>query len=85
MPITQSAVKRARQNLVRRERLQPYKTSMKSMMRKLADAAKAGKKDEAKAMLTKVYKAIDMAAKKNLIHKKNASHKKSKMARMVAA
>ncbi len=85
MPLTLSAIKRARQNLVRRERLQPYKTQMKTMMRKLIDAAKAGKRDEAKAMLARVYKAIDTAAKKHLIHPKNASHKKSRMARLLAA
>lgn len=85
MPLTQSAIKRMRQSASRHERLQPYKTSMKSLMRKFSDAVKEGKKDDAKAMLPKVYKAIDTAAKKQIIHAKNASHKKSKMARMIAA
>lgn len=85
MPITQSAIKQARQNAVRKARLTPYKTHMKTMMRKLSDAVKDGKKDEATALLPKVYKSIDTAAKKRIIHKNTASRKKSLVARMVAA
>lgn len=84
MPLTESAAKRMRQGRKRHARLLPYKTVMKTMMRTLTDAVKAGKKDEAKALLAKVYKSIDMAAKKNIIHSKNADHKKSRMAKLVA-
>ena len=85
MPIIESAIKRARQNIVRKTRLQPYKTQLKTMMKKLIDAVKEGKKDEAAKLLPAVYKAIDTAAKKHLIHPNNAAHKKSRMARLVAA
>lgn len=84
MPLTPSAIKRARQNSVRRTRLQPFNTHMKTLMRKFTDAVKEGKKDEARALLPTVYKAIDTAAKKQIIHRKNASHKKSRMARLAA-
>ncbi|MBI5155637.1 30S ribosomal protein S20 [Candidatus Peregrinibacteria bacterium] len=85
MPLTQSAIKRMRQNRVRNARLLPFRTHMKTMMRKISDAAKEGKKDEVVKLLPGVYKAIDMAAKKQIIHKKNASHKKAKMAKLAAA
>ena len=85
MPRTQSAIKSSRQANERRARMQPYKTHMKTMMRKLSEAAQAGNKDEAAKMLPMVYKSIDMAAKKNLIHKKTAARKKSVVARMIAA
>lgn len=85
MPITLSAIKRARQNAVRQDRLNPYKTKLKTAMRKAQEAMKAGKKEELVAMLPQAYKAIDTAAKKGLIHKKNASRKKSLLARMAAA
>lgn len=85
MPRTKSAIKTARQSSERQKRLQPYKTHMKTMMRKISDAAKAGKKDEAAKLLPTVYKSIDMAAKKNLIHSKSAARKKSLVARMIAA
>ncbi len=85
MPLTKSAIKRVRQSNVRHKRLLPYKTIMKTMMKKLADALKEGKKDAAVALLPQVYKSIDMAAKKSIIHKNTASRKKSLVARMVAA
>ena len=84
MPITKSAVKAARQSLVRRDRRTSYKTMMKTQMRKLRDAVKAGKKEEAVKLLPGVYKAIDTAAKKNIIHRRNADRKKASMAGLLA-
>lgn len=83
MPIIKSAIKRARQNHVRRARRQPFKTHMKTMMRKMTDLVKEGKKDEAGKLLAVVYKSIDTAAKKNIIHKNNAARKKSQMAKLI--
>jgi small subunit ribosomal protein S20 len=57
---------------------------MKTMMKKMEDAVKAGKKDEALKMLPETYKAIDMAAKINMLHKNTAARKKSRMAKLVA-
>lgn len=85
MPLTLSAIKRARQNVVRHQRLLPYKTNMKTMMRKFGDLVKEGKRNDAEKLLPQVYKAIDTAAKKRLIHTKNAAHKKSLVARSLAA
>ncbi len=85
MPLTKSAIKRAKQSITRHKRLLPHKTFMKTMMKKLADALKEGKKDDAVKLLPQVHKSIDMAAKKNIIHKNTAARKKSLAARMVAA
>lgn len=85
MPIIKSAIKRARQNRVRKARLQPVRTYMKTMVRKVTDLARAGKLDEATKLLPTAYRAVDMAAKKNIIHNKTASRKKSLMARLVAS
>ncbi len=84
MPLTESAIKRSRQNAVRQTRLQPYKTMVKTYLRKFQDAAKAGKKDELAKLLPQAYKAIDMAAKKGVLHRKNADRKKSLLARTLA-
>ena len=84
MPITTSAIKAARQNIKRRERRQPFNTRMKTALRSFSDLVKAGKRAEAIAMLPAVYKTVDTAAKKNLIHRNNAARKKSLVARMVA-
>ena len=85
MPIIKSAIKRARQNQVRRERRQPDKTYMKTMIRKITDLVKEKKLDEAKKELPKVYKAIDMAAKKHILHKKTAARKKSSVSKLIAS
>ena len=84
MPIIQSAIKHARQSLKRRAARQPVKTRMKTLIRKTSDLAKSGKADDAQKSLSSAYKAIDMAAKKNLIHWKNAARKKSNLAKLFA-
>ncbi len=83
MPIIQAAIKHARQSEERRDRRLPYKTRMKTAMRQMREAVKAGKMDEAMKMMPMAHKAIDMAAKKDLIHWKNAARKKALLSRMV--
>jgi len=82
MPILQSSIKSARQSIERRARRLPFKTSMKTEIRRITDLVKAGKRDEAIKALSKAFKAIDTAEKKNIIHWKNAARKKSSLARM---
>lgn len=84
MPITKSAIKASKQSAARRTRLLPYKTHMRTLMRKLRDTMKDGKKEEAQQLLSQVYKSIDMAAKKNIIHRRTADRKKASMARLLA-
>ena len=84
MPLIKSAIKRAKQQKVRTARLRPVRTYMKTMIRKLNDALKAGKKDEAQKMMPEVFSAIDIAVKKRLLHKNNAARKKSKLSKAVA-
>ena len=85
MPIIKSAIKAARQAEVRRTRRLPYKTTMKTLIRKVGDAVKAGKHDDAVKLLPQAFKAIDMAAKRNIIHWKNAARKKSLVSRLAGA
>ncbi|MDA0376245.1 MAG: 30S ribosomal protein S20 [bacterium] len=84
MPLIKSAIKRARQNTVRQDRRKPVKTYMKTMIKKMYDAIKEGKKDDAVKMLSETYRAIDMAAKINILHKNTAARRKSSMAKLVA-
>ncbi|MSR67410.1 30S ribosomal protein S20 [Candidatus Peribacteria bacterium] len=82
MPILDSSIKAARQNTVRAARRLPFKTSMKTQMRKVRDLAREGKIEEALKVLPIAFKAIDMAAKKKIIHPKNAANKKSLLSRL---
>lgn len=84
MPILQASIKHARQSVERRERRQPYKTRMKSSIRKVQDLVKAGKTVEAIKELSSASKAIDTAAKKKIIHWKNAAKKKSSLQKLVS-
>ena len=84
MPIIKSAKKRMRQTKRRTERLLPVRSHMKTMMKKVLDLAQAGKKEEAAKVLHEAYKAVDLAAKKHIIHWKNAARKKSRMSKAVA-
>ncbi|MDO8468613.1 MAG: 30S ribosomal protein S20 [Candidatus Peribacter sp.] len=85
MPLTSAAIKAMRQSATKRDARRPFKTRMKSVLRDLTDLAKAGKKDEAEKLLPTVYKVVDTAAKKNIVHWKNAAHKKSHAAALVAS
>lgn len=84
MPLTKSAIKQARRSEVRRAMLRPVKTRMKTVLRELHDLSKEGKKAEAEKLLPLVYKVVDTAAKKHIIHWKNAARKKSKAMSLVA-
>ncbi|MBM3227690.1 30S ribosomal protein S20 [Candidatus Peribacteria bacterium] len=85
MPITSSAMKAARQAARRKQRRLPVKTTMKTLMRKVALASKAGSnREEMVKLVAQTYKAIDMAAKRNLIHWKNAARKKSIVAKLAS-
>jgi len=83
MPILSASIKDARQAKVRTARRQPFKTSMKTQVRKVNDLVKAGNTAEAVKSLSHAYKAIDMATKRKIIHWKTAAKKKSALARLV--
>lgn len=85
MPILQSSIKAARQNRMRHARRLPFKTGMKTQIRKVQDLVKEGKVADAIKILPVAFKAIDTAAKKNLMHWKNAARKKSSLSRLVSA
>ena len=84
MPLLQSAIKAMRQSRKRQARLLPVKSHMKTMVKNLLALAKQGKKAEAEKLLPAVFKAVDMAAKKHVIHWKNAARKKSLVSRVLA-
>lgn len=83
MPITKSAKKALRQNKTRRVRnirkINSYKSAVKDFRKLIA----AGKKDEAKKLLPKVYQALDKAAKSGVIKKNKASRLKSNTTRLL--
>lgn len=73
-----------RQAATRTERNKGTKTKLKTYMKKVMVLSKTDI-EGAKKMLPEAYSVIDTACKKNLLHKNNASRKKSKLARTIKA
>ncbi len=84
MPITQSAKKALRQNVRRRRENLKRKEAYKKVVKDYRKLVAAKKNDEAKNYLTKVYQALDKAAKTNVIKKNKASRLKSRLSHLIA-
>ncbi|MDO8558491.1 MAG: 30S ribosomal protein S20 [bacterium] len=85
MPITSSAKKALRQSGKRHIRNVKQKNALKALVKAYRKAVVAGKKDEAAKLLPGVYRALDKAAKRRKILKKNtASRLKSRLAKTLA-
>lgn len=78
-----SALKRARQNEVRRLRNKGYKTKVKNAVKEVRNAAASSSADLAKENFVKAVSIIQKTASKGIIHKKNASRKISRLARRI--
>lgn len=79
MPIKQAGVKALRQSKKRHALNLAAKNNLKNLTKKSDRALEAGKKDEAKELVQKTVKALDKAAKTNLIKKNTASRRKSRL------
>jgi small subunit ribosomal protein S20 len=75
-----SQIKRIRTNEEARVRNKSVKSSVKTAIRKFREAADAGDKDKATALLRDASRALDKAASKGVIHANQAANKKSAMA-----
>jgi small subunit ribosomal protein S20 len=84
MPIIQSAIKRVRQTEKRRKRNLITKDRYRTLTKEFLSLVQADKKSEAANLFPGLQKAIDMATKKNILHKNNAARKKSRLAKMIA-
>ena len=56
---------------------------MKELTKKVSSLVEQGKKEEAEELLPEVYKAIDKAAKNNVVKDNAAARKKAKLAKLV--
>lgn len=83
MAITKSAKKAIRQNKRRKVQNLIYKNKIKILSKEIKSLVSAKKINEAKALLPKLYQALDKAAKVGVIKKNNASRKKSRITKSV--
>jgi len=77
-----SAKKRAKQSQVRRLRNRSAKTTLKNLEKSLRAAQETGADTKAELM-RQTQSAIHKAAKKGILHKKTASRKISRLAKLV--
>ncbi|EIM75445.1 30S ribosomal protein S20 [Nitritalea halalkaliphila LW7] len=77
-----SALKRIRANEAKRLRNRYQAKTTRTFIKRLKNTSD---KAEAQELLKKVTSMIDKLAKKNVIHKNNASNKKSKLTKLVNA
>ena len=76
-----SAEKRVSVNKARAARNKSRNTALKTAIKKVDVAAQAGAPETA-ALAKDAIKKVDQAAAKGLIHKNNAAHKKSALAKL---
>ncbi len=83
MANTKSAEKRARTAVAARAQNVAQRSKVRSAIRKVDAAIKAGKKDEAAAALKAAGPVIDSMARKGIIHRNKAARHKSRLAAQV--
>ena len=80
-----SAIKRNRQNKKRRLRNRVYRGQARTYIRDARAAMLEEDLDEARVATLKAVKALDKAAEKGILHKNNASRRKSRLMKQLAA
>lgn len=80
-----SAIKRARQNEIRRRRNKAVKTRCKTVTKEVRTAVAAGNLDEAVDKLPIAASAFDTAARKGVVHKRTAARKISRLTKLVGS
>lgn len=83
MPVTKSAQKALRQNTRKRKVNNIHKKRTKELIKKVRALVAEKKTDEAKKLLSQIYKNLDKSAKKNVIKKNNASRKKGRITKLL--
>lgn len=79
-----SALKEARKNLKRRSVNKAVKSRIKTAVKKFETALAEKNYEKAKELLKGVSAVLDKAAKKKIIHRKNASRKISRLSMRLA-
>lgn len=79
-----SQIKRNKTNLKAQERNKAVKSELKTLIRKTREAVVAGDKEAAEAALKVASVKLDKAVSKGVVHKNQASNRKSAIAKQVA-
>lgn len=79
MPNIKSAIKRMRQNEIRKSRNRARRSEMRTAVKKFRRLLSEGKLEEARKTLPGVYSAIDKKARIGVIHANTAARYKARL------
>ncbi len=79
MPNTNSAKKRLRQSLVRRQRNRSMKANVRTEVRKFLDFVRAGTVDAAATQYRRLVRKMDQAAAAHVLHPNRVARRKSRL------
>ncbi|MFW6389682.1 MAG: 30S ribosomal protein S20 [Halanaerobiales bacterium] len=82
MPIIKSAKKRVKTSEKKEKRNKVWKEKVKNSIKNFEKIVSEGNAVKAKEQLSETIKIIDKAAGKGILHKNNASRKKSRLTKM---
>jgi len=83
MPTTKSAGKRLRQSVDRQKRNRTVKSSVKTQIRKVREAADAGDVTKAEAEFREAAKKLDRAGARGVVHPNKAARTKSRLQHLI--
>jgi len=84
VPQRRTGIKELRKNKAHKLHNLDIKTDLKKTLKKFEALLKDNKKSEAQKQLDVVYKKLDKAAKRNILHKNKAARQKSFFRRQLA-
>lgn len=79
MPHSRSARKRARQAEARRVRNRSQRSALRTQLKKVLAAIESGDQGGARTELNRAIRTLDRAARKGLIHSRQAARRKSRL------
>jgi small subunit ribosomal protein S20 len=82
---TESAKKRIRQTEKRTERNRHYRGSARTYVKRVRRLIAENKLDEAEMVAREAYQTLDKAARKNIVHPRNAARRKGRLMAALAA
>ena len=85
MANTKSAKKRIRQTEKRTARNRLYRSSARTYVKRTRQLIAAGELEQAEEMAEKAYSTLDKAARKRILHPRNAARRKSRLMSALAA
>jgi small subunit ribosomal protein S20 len=84
VPQRKTGIKELKKNKARRLHNIDIKTDLKKTIKAFLEAV-ATKPEEAKALLSTLYKKLDKAAKRNVMNKNTASRRKARFAKLLVS